>query len=67
MTDPLAYTPARWSRDGCNVCGRPSSTVSGIDGKRCDRHPGEFDPSTAVELHVGGFPGAALAYVRWPR
>ena len=50
---------------GCSNCGSPETvTCDGFHGRRCANCPPAFDPDVAVELHVAGFPGAALAYLR---
>ena len=69
MTHSLSPRPEGWTQgraDGCTAhgCGtQQTATVSRV-GRRCDDHAPQFDPSTAVELMVDGWPGTALAYCR---
>jgi hypothetical protein len=61
---PTGYSPA-W--EGCTApgCGtQETSTVDGVHGRRCDKHPPMFSPELAVQLAVNMSPDAALAYCR---
>ena len=57
-----------WSRAGCTYpgCATEDTVSLSVVGRRCERHPPQFDPQRAVDLWLDGFPETASAYCRSP-
>jgi len=69
MTASLPARPQGWTStaaNGCTArdCGTQDTVTLSHIGRRCAQHPPAFDPNTAVELMVDGWPHTSLAYVR---
>lgn len=68
MTASLPPRPPGWTEvaaDGCRVCRtQATSTVDGINGRRCAAHPPQFSRAVVTRLLVDGWPHTALAYCR---
>ena len=58
------YNPTSHGCTAPNCGDQETEWFSGFDGRRCKRHAPEFSIVRYLELHVAGFPGAALAYLR---